>query len=85
MTGTPRLYCVWRVDGELELTDLDPKYQGKSTNELVRRCITAPDTGFKEQEIEDLLRTALDTEASDFIGYEMPCIFVSSDVKFIQT
>lgn len=82
---TERLYVMWRTDGEFNLTDLDPIHQNLDTNELVKLCIQDPEMGLEESEIEEMIAMATDSDDPRFIGYEMPAIFVSSDVKFIQT
>lgn len=80
-----RLYVMWRTDGEFNLTDLDPIHQTLDTNELVKLCIQDPEMGLEKSEIEEMIAMATDSDDPRFIGYEMPAIFVSSDVKFIQT
>lgn len=80
-----RLYVMWRIEDEFNLTDLDPVHQTLDTNELVKLCIQDPEMGFEESEIEDMITMATDFDDPSFIGYEMPIIFVSSDVRFIQT
>jgi hypothetical protein len=80
----PRLYVMWRIDGEFNLTDLPVIHRDKSTNELVELCIRM-DSEDDDDEIAHQIAMATDSDHPDFMGYEMPLIMVSADVEFIQT
>lgn len=78
------LYCVWRIDGEFQVTDLPVRFRNLNTNELLVMCIRK-ESEDDDDDIEELIAIATDSDHPQFIGYEMPVIFVSADVEFIQT
>jgi hypothetical protein len=78
------LYVIWRIDGEFELTDLPVRYRDLNTDELVKICIRK-ESEDDDDSIEYQIQIATNSDHKDFQGYEMPAIFVSADVEFIQT
>lgn len=92
---TQRLFCVWRVDGEFSITDIDVSFRDKDFNTIVAEAIRkdADDMGMsaflnkeeKEQHIKSLIATATDSDDPSFIGYEMPMVIVadSDNIEFI--
>ena len=92
---TQRLYCVWRVDGEFSITDIDVSFRDKDFNTIVKEAIRkdADDMGMsaflnqedKEQHINSLITIATDSDHPAFIGYEMPMVIVADPetIEFI--
>ncbi|ACL81294.1 hypothetical protein [Silicibacter phage DSS3phi2] len=92
---TQRLYCVWRVDGEFSITDIDVSFRDKDFNTIVKEAIRkdADDMGMsaflnkedKKQHINDLIAIATDSDHPAFIGYEMPMVIVADPetIEFI--
>lgn len=90
-----RLFCVWRVDGEFSITDIDVSFRDKDFNTIVTEAIRkdADDMGMsaflnqedKEQHIKNLIAIATDSDDPSFIGYEMPMVIVadSDNIEFI--
>lgn len=90
-----RLFCVWRVDGEFSITDIDVSFRNEDFNTIVAEAIRkdADDMGMsaflnqedKEQHIKSLITIATDSDDPSFIGYEIPMVIVadSDNIEFI--
>lgn len=76
------LYVLWRVDGDFFLTKLSSDLRSLDRKELLIRCIQEE---LEDDEVEEQVNIALDTDHPDYIGYEMPVAFISTDVEFLQT
>lgn len=90
-----RLFCVWRIDGDFFITDIDVSFRDKDFNTIVAEAIRkdADDMGMsaflnkedKEQHIKSLISTATNPDDPWFIGYEMPMVIVADpdNIEFI--
>lgn len=81
-----RLYCVWRVDGEFNITDLSSDFQDKDKNTILIEAIKkeAENISFeneqdKQKYVENTIAISTDPDCPWFIGYEMPVVFVTDE------
>lgn len=91
---TKKLYVLWRVESDFTLAELpgDTKYD--SNHDLLRLCIELEASRTphaneedRKRQVRNELKTALDFDDPDFIGYEMPVAFIADpkDVEFLST
>jgi len=92
---TQRLYCVWRVDGEFSITDIDVSFRDEDFDTIITEAIRqdADDMGMsafhnledKENHINNLIAIATDPNDPYFMGYEMPMVIVANPetIEFI--
>ena len=88
MEGSRKLYVLWRVDHEQHvLTLLDPEHQNLSTDEIVKLAIQieGEEVGNSPEEIQEMISQATDPDFPEFIGYEMPMLFLAdpTNIEFL--
>ena len=73
-----RYTVIWRIDGDFSTTELDTDLQPESSNEWLHMAIVqdAEEMSFSSEEdkqeyLESCFNMALDSDHSDFIGYEL--------------
>ena len=84
MNKERHLYVLWRVDGDFYFTTLDPELKDLEPNELLNHCIHEELQDAEDDEINELIAMALDTDHPKYIGYEMPVAFISADAEFLS-
>lgn len=86
--GEPRLYVLWRIEGDFTLSDLPGDLAGTSPDILIGYCIKAEQEftkGMTDDEVlNDIARATLVGDPH-YRGYEMPIIMLSTDAVFFQT
>ena len=78
------LYVLWRFDGDFYFTKLDPDLKDLEPGELLNHCIHEEMKDAEDDEIEELISMALDTDHPWYIGYEMALAFISADAEFLS-
>jgi len=86
--GEPRLYCLWRISGDFNLTELPGTVAGTSPQELIVMCIRAEQpfvVGMTDADVIADIARATNPEDPHYVGYEMPIIILSADAVFFGT
>jgi hypothetical protein len=74
-----KLYVLWRVDeDDFILTILDLEHSSKPLNEIIELCIRDEYKDHSELTLQGFIRTALDPEDPNYMGYEMPMSFLAN-------